>query len=62
MPHPMLISGGNFHTAQPLLKHLSDVIDLRMPVQTLRLLEEDANTGMKTSYMDLLDMTVYLPC
>ena len=56
----MLISGGNFRPAQSVVK--AEIIDLRTPVRTLGPLEEDGNRGMQTSYMDLLDVTVYLPC
>ena len=31
-----------------------------MPMQTLGPLEEDNNMGIQTSYVDLLDVTVYL--
>ena len=42
------------------LRDPSEIIDLRTPVRTLGLLEEDNKTGMRTSYIDLLDVTVYL--
>ena len=46
----------------PLSKHPSEIIDLRTPVRTLGPLEEDNDTGTQTSYDDLLDVMVYLPC
>ena len=56
----MFISDGNFCPAHPLSKHLSEIIDLRTPMRTLGPLEEDNNRGIQTSYVDLLDVTVYL--
>ena len=44
----------------PLSKHLSEIIDLRTPVRTLRPLEEDNNMGMQTSYVGLLNVMVTL--
>ena len=41
----------------PLSKHTSEDIDLWMPVRTFRPLDEDNNTGMQTSYVDLIDVT-----
>ena len=60
MPRPMLISGANFPLHNPLSKHPSEIIDLRTPLRTLGPLEKDNNTGMQTSYVDLLDVVVYL--
>ena len=57
----MLISGGNLTSALHSLlpRYPSEIINLQMPVRTLGPLEED-NTNMQTSYVDFLDVAVYL--